>query len=294
MSNFLAPAFTRTQYQYYNVPPIRVAESNTQVTVVLPLTDQTTEYETICPHSLLIVVIFLYRIAHIKLILYSIKFVVVGFEQVLCIEDEKLKTGEKLPSIRELAEQFQCSKNTVVKALIELENQHIVYASYLIKNKEYVRAMTNLDHHYKDKTLYLELSMMDRKTDFFAIDETGEEIRGIVCNFNGSRMCTLRGGYYGLEEVVTPYIKYTKGTARREISLDVKTSLLQDLNELQLKFERAEQILKQRFNSQKEHFSSVFIQVEDTEKLIQSAETQLSRYQLQIQDCERLDQLCRS
>lgn len=169
-----------------------------------------------------------------------------------------------------------------------------VYESYLIKNKEYVRAMTNLDHHYKDKTLYLDLSMMDRKTDFFAIDETGEEIRGIVCNFNGSRMCTLRGGYYGLEEVVTPYIKYTKGTARREISLDVKTSLLQDLNELQLKFERAEQILKQRFNSQKEHFSSVFIQVEDTEKLIQSAETQLSRYQLQIQDCERLDQLCRS
>ena len=44
------------------------------------------------------------------------------------IEDEKLKTGEKLPSIRLLAEQFNCSKNTVVKALLELEKQHIVYA----------------------------------------------------------------------------------------------------------------------------------------------------------------------
>ncbi|TSI06231.1 PLP-dependent aminotransferase family protein [Lysinibacillus sp. BW-2-10] len=44
------------------------------------------------------------------------------------IEDKKLKTGDKLPSIRELAEQFQCSKNTVVKALLELEKQHIVYA----------------------------------------------------------------------------------------------------------------------------------------------------------------------
>lgn len=44
------------------------------------------------------------------------------------IEDEKLKTGDKLPSIRLLAEQFQCSKNTVVKALLQLEKQHIVYA----------------------------------------------------------------------------------------------------------------------------------------------------------------------
>lgn len=44
------------------------------------------------------------------------------------IEEEKLKTGDKLPSIRLLAEQFQCSKNTVVKALLELEKNHIVYA----------------------------------------------------------------------------------------------------------------------------------------------------------------------
>lgn len=44
------------------------------------------------------------------------------------IQDEKLKTGDKLPSIRLLAEQFQCSKNTVAKALLELEKQHIIYA----------------------------------------------------------------------------------------------------------------------------------------------------------------------
>ncbi|MCM3721754.1 PLP-dependent aminotransferase family protein [Solibacillus isronensis] len=44
------------------------------------------------------------------------------------IMDENLKTGSKLPSIRRLAEQFQCSKNTVVKALLELEKQHIIYA----------------------------------------------------------------------------------------------------------------------------------------------------------------------
>ncbi|MBT2655849.1 PLP-dependent aminotransferase family protein [Bacillus sp. ISL-18] len=44
------------------------------------------------------------------------------------IKDKQLKTGDKLPSIRLLAEQFKCSKNTVVKALLELEQQHIIYA----------------------------------------------------------------------------------------------------------------------------------------------------------------------
>ncbi|MEK4609425.1 GntR family transcriptional regulator [Bacillus sp. FSL K6-0067] len=31
------------------------------------------------------------------------------------VEDKKLKAGDKLPSIRMIAEQFQCSKNDLVK-----------------------------------------------------------------------------------------------------------------------------------------------------------------------------------
>jgi MoxR-like ATPase len=167
-----------------------------------------------------------------------------------------------------------------------------VYESYLIQNKEYVRATTNLDHHYQDKTLYLELNKMDSKTDFFAIDATGEEIRGIVCNFNGARVCTLRGGYYGLEEVVTPYIKYVKGTQRSEISIQKKQELEQELKILTEKLKVAEQQLKQYFEQKKQHFYSIFIDIQDTENLVNAVEKQLSRYQLQIQDCERLEQLC--
>ncbi len=44
------------------------------------------------------------------------------------IEEGKLKAGDKLPSIRMIADHFQCSKNTVAKALLELQKQHIVYA----------------------------------------------------------------------------------------------------------------------------------------------------------------------
>lgn len=37
-------------------------------------------------------------------------------------------TGAKLPSIRNLTEQYHCSKSTVLTALKKLEEQHIIYA----------------------------------------------------------------------------------------------------------------------------------------------------------------------
>ncbi|MGE8542032.1 MAG: AAA family ATPase [Acinetobacter sp.] len=169
-----------------------------------------------------------------------------------------------------------------------------VYESYLIRGREYLKAVTNLDHHYQDKVLYLELDKMDSKKDFFAVDESGEEIRGIVCNFNGGRQCTLKGGYYGLEEVVTPYIKYTKGSARTQLSAQVKYELLQEIQGLQNKLSQDYAVLQQRLEAEFIDLDSDFTAQTDTDKLKMQLEQTLQRYELQRQDCQRLEQLCRS
>ena len=44
------------------------------------------------------------------------------------IESGELKPGKKLPSIRSLAKQFDCSVNTIIKAYSELEKKHIIYS----------------------------------------------------------------------------------------------------------------------------------------------------------------------
>ncbi|MFC4811947.1 PLP-dependent aminotransferase family protein [Paenibacillus sp. GCM10023250] len=44
------------------------------------------------------------------------------------IDCEALKPGVKLPSIRSLAKQFDCSVNSVIKAYAELEKKHKIYA----------------------------------------------------------------------------------------------------------------------------------------------------------------------
>ncbi|AOY75145.1 PLP-dependent aminotransferase family protein [Clostridium formicaceticum] len=44
-------------------------------------------------------------------------------------QEKKIKTGQKLPSIRSLADKFQCSKLTVVRAYKELEQEHFIYSA---------------------------------------------------------------------------------------------------------------------------------------------------------------------
>ena len=168
-----------------------------------------------------------------------------------------------------------------------------VYESYLMNGKEYLRAVTNLDHHYKDKVLYLELNKMGSKKDFFAIDETGQEVRGIVCNFNGSRLCTLKGGYYGLEEVVTPYIKYTKGSRRTTVTAEQRYTLLQEATALQVHLDALKAEFVQRMDALMPQIESSFVLSLDTEHLKQALNNKLEAYDLHRQDATRLAQRCK-
>ncbi|BAU26324.1 DNA-binding transcriptional MocR family regulator [Aneurinibacillus soli] len=44
------------------------------------------------------------------------------------IGERPYKEGERLPSIRTLAQQYQCSKSTVIRAMDELEKRHMIYS----------------------------------------------------------------------------------------------------------------------------------------------------------------------
>lgn len=44
------------------------------------------------------------------------------------LDDEQLKSGEKLPSVRRVAKEFSCSINTVLRAYSELEKAHLIYS----------------------------------------------------------------------------------------------------------------------------------------------------------------------
>jgi len=167
-----------------------------------------------------------------------------------------------------------------------------VYESYLIVDTEYLRVTMNLDEHYKDRTLYLALDKMGTNKDFFAVDATGEEVRGIVCNYNGTRRCTLKGGYYGLEEVVTPYIKYPKGSVRSKVNEAQVTQLSSQIEQMKLKLQQDAVQQTQFFVQEQQALQSLFVLAAQAEKLAEAMQAREALYQLQQKDCVRLEQLC--
>ena len=55
------------------------------------------------------------------------------------IETGKFPTGSRLPSIRQLSQDFQCSKDTIQRALLDLKHAQYLYAKpqsgYYVLNK---------------------------------------------------------------------------------------------------------------------------------------------------------------
>src|SRR5688572_9857173 len=58
----------------------------------------------------------------------SSKYIKIMEEIKLRLADGLLIAGSKLPSVRQLSEYFSCSKNTVIKAYVELEKEHLIYS----------------------------------------------------------------------------------------------------------------------------------------------------------------------
>lgn len=67
-------------------------------------------------------------------------------------EKEKIKTGNKLPSVRFLADKFQCSTVTAVRAYKELEQEHFIYSipksGYYLVSKEERKISENYEINF--------------------------------------------------------------------------------------------------------------------------------------------------
>ncbi|WP_249450347.1 hypothetical protein [Acinetobacter indicus] len=92
--------------------------------------------------------------------------------------------------------------------------------------------------------------------------------------------------------MVTTYRKYPKGSARRAIDEKVVQQLRGEPSQLPTALSEALALLQQRFNAQSAPFASVFVAAADSAQLQQYLQQPLQRYQLQQQDCARLEQLC--
>lgn len=102
----------------------------------------------------------------------------------------------------------------------------------------------------------------------------------------------LKGGYYGLEEVVTPYIKYPKGSVRSTVNEEQVTQLSSQIEQMKLKLQQDAVQQTQFFVQEQQALQSLFVLATQAEKLAEAMQAREALYQLQQKDCVRLEQLC--
>ncbi|PAD20375.1 GntR family transcriptional regulator [Terribacillus saccharophilus] len=92
------------------------------------------------------------------------------------IVNQVLETDEKLPSVRELAQQLTINPNTIQKAYRELENQELIYS---VKGRgSFVNAISAQVDPQKVKQMQEELKKL--LTEALYIGMTADEIRNVV------------------------------------------------------------------------------------------------------------------
>ena len=92
------------------------------------------------------------------------------------IVNQVLETDEKLPSVRELAQQLTINPNTIQKAYRELENQELIYS---VKGRgSFVNAISTQIDPQKVKQLQEELKKLLTEAQYIGM--TANEIRNVV------------------------------------------------------------------------------------------------------------------
>lgn len=87
----------------------------------------------------------------------------------LDIISKRLNKGEKIPSVREYATIMKVNPNTVQKALIELERQHLIYTERT--NGKYVTNDDELINKIKDEIISDKLDSLINDLNNLGIDK---------------------------------------------------------------------------------------------------------------------------
>lgn len=115
------------------------------------------------------------------------------------IENHTYKRGQKLPSVRQLSQTYNCSKDTVQKALVELKYQKKIYAVeksgyYILEDQHFKETTVDLDpadfHElpYEDFRTCLHESLVGRENYLFNYYHQQEGLAELIQSVQGLLM----------------------------------------------------------------------------------------------------------
>lgn len=148
----------------------------------------------------------------------------------------------------------------------------------------------------KKVTCYIPYSDFKSRKDGKPVDEQGNLVDKIEFTFDGQGTCTLKyeDRYDKYDDFIfSPKVLFHKGDKKADINHRLIRSLAESVGDLRGEFKKVKSSIEKQMEQFKSHLYSPFITDQESNAAVQGIKAQLDALDLRIQDCERLEQLCR-
>jgi MoxR-like ATPase len=198
------------------------------------------------------------------------------------------------------------------KESLEKEIQKELYHSIdvyetvkLSDNNQYFKCTKEyeINGHYsnnkKGVTFYIPANQMKNNDEFNPIDEQGNELKWIKCNFDNQGVCHIeiernenprRGNWQGVPDF-SPSILFHKGDKKTDVNTRLVASLRKEVVELAEKFESIINDIDNKLVEFKDELDTPFVLGKTRDIALESISNQLRDMKLRHKDCERLKSL---
>lgn len=128
---------------------------------------------------------------------------------------------------------------------------------------------------------------------FHPLDRSGNEIKELLCKFDGQGTCDVMERRGGQTLIFKPEILFHRGDKKDNVNERLVSSMAESIFTIRSDLESILQRVTAKFTDIESKLSSIFVPVEKTTLAISGISEQIESLRLRIKDCERLEALCR-
>ena len=152
----------------------------------------------------------------------------------------------------------------------------------------------------KKYQLFISFNKFHSQDTFNPIDEQGNTIDNVECQFDGQGSCSLklkidRGFYHDTYKPLTfkPKIMFHKGYKKSNVNKRLISSLAQSVSDIRKQLIDTSKQVEKKYEEYQQYLQSPFATQADIDIAVSGVLDQIDKLNLRIKDCERLESLCR-
>lgn len=181
----------------------------------------------------------------------------------------------------------------------ELYYSEDIYDTITLNNAEFFKVQASFKYRHnnfnKKLTFYIPVEKFKSPGKFHPIDEHGNSLTEIECDFNTQGTCTINYNSYGYNQELypfTPKIRHHSGKKKENINPSVVESLRKSIQRIHAELIQAQKKVSKKIQNYQDHLNSPFVSEQEIKIALESISEQIHLLELRILDCLRLEREC--